>query len=327
MKPNRIAVLTSGGDVPGLNAALHAIVLTAAKKDIEVIGIHDGYEGLIDSRFTKLEFNEVRNIMDEGGTILHTSRSERFKKKKYRKVAHQNLIRSEIDGLIVVGGNGSLKGASIFTTETGFPVMGIPKTIDNDVYGTDYAVGFDTAINTIVGAVDRIKDTADSTSRLFVVEVMGRKAGFLALHAGLATSADSIIIPEVKPDLNKLKQAIGHNLRIGNKAMIILVTENTIKGGSGKLKEMIDREFPGCDCRLTVLGHIQRGGSPTAFDRLLATQLAYQATTAMAKGKTNVMVGLTNGKITFAALKAVASGTHQISKSELQTAEELSILI
>lgn len=324
---NRIGVITSGGDVPGLNAALHAIVLTANKRNMTVIGINNGYEGLIDGLFFELDFQMVCNIMDQGGTILHTSRSNRFVENSWRKKAFEQLKRNEIDGLIVIGGNGSLEGADVFAREFNFPVIGIPKTIDNDVFGTDYAIGFDTACNTIIDAVDKIKDTADSTSRMFIVEVMGRNAGFLALYSGIGVAANAIIIPEVKPDIEKLLSYAEHNWRIGNRSMIIIITENSIPEGGMGLKKIMNEKFPEFDCRLTVLGHVQRGGAPSAFDRTRASLLGYHATVEIAKGKKGVMVGLVNDKLKLIRLADVAGKTHQPPALFLEMANEFSILI
>ncbi len=327
MKINRIGVITSGGDVPGLNAALHAIVLTAMQRNVEVIGINDGYDGLIEGRFCTLDFQMVKNVMDEGGTILRTSRSKLFLQSKYRKKAFEHLKRADINGLLIIGGNGSLKGAEIFANQFEYPVMGIPKTIDNDIYGTDYALGFDTAVNTIVEAIDKIKDTADSTSRIFIVEVMGRKAGFLALHSGIAIAANAIIIPELKPDIKKLLAGIQHNWRIGNRAMIIVVTENSIPRGGMGLKKIIDSKFPKFESRVTILGHVQRGGSPSAFDRTLATLLAYHGTLALLKGNKGKMVGLVGGKIKFTSLTDAGHKAHVADAELMKIANEFSVLI
>ncbi len=323
----RIGVITSGGDVPGLNAALHAIVLTANKRNTTVIGIHDGYEGMIEGHFAELEFQTVCNIMNQGGTILHTSRSERFEEKKWREKALENLKRNEVEGLIVIGGNGSLTGAEVFAREFNFPLIGIPKTIDNDVYGTDYAIGFDTACNTIVDAIDKIKTTADSTSRIFIVEVMGRKSGYLALHSGIAVAANAIIIPEIKPDLEKLFSLTEHNWRIGTRSMIIVITENSIIEGGAGLRKLMNSTFPHIDTRLSILGHIQRGGNPSAFDRTLASLLGYNATVALLEKRTGSMVSIANEKVRFIPLAEVAGKTHEINTTILNAANEFSVLI
>lgn len=322
----KIGVLTSGGDAPGLNAALHAIVVTANQRNVSVMGFNDGYDGLIDGQCIELDLQTVRNIMNEGGTILRTSRSKRFFQAKWRKKALAQLQRHEIDGLLIIGGNGSLEGAGKFEHEGGFPIIGIPKTIDNDIPCTDYSIGFDTAANTVVQAVDKIKDTADSTSRIFIVEVMGRKAGFLALHAGIAVAANGIIIPEIKPNIDGLLDSIEHNWRNGNHSMIILATENSVPGGTLRLKKIIDNRFPESDSRVSILGHIQRGGNPSAFDRTLASFLAYNATNALIKGRKGKVVGMINGKIKFQLLEKAAKH-HKINPLLLKMADEFTILI
>ncbi|HWB64241.1 MAG TPA: ATP-dependent 6-phosphofructokinase [Chitinophagales bacterium] len=325
-KIEKIGVVTSGGDVPGLNAVIHAIVVAAYKKDIKVIGINNGYDGMIDSIYTPLELGAVRSIMDEGGTMLRTSRCMRFTEKKWRRKAYENLTRHEIDGLIIIGGNGSLTGASVFASEFDMPVIGIPKTIDNDVYGTDFAIGFDTAINTIVTSIDKIRDTADSTSRVFIVEVMGRKAGFLGLHGGIAGGAEVIIIPEIPTETEKMLSYLEHLWHNGNHAMILVITENALPGGGFGLKKMLDDRFPYFDSRLTILGHIQRGGNPTAFDRTLASLLGYNGFKALLKGKSGVMVGQINGKVLFTDLPMVALKNHAIDPQVLEIATNLSFV-
>ena len=313
--------------MPGLNAALHAVVLIALKNNVTVIGIHDGYDGLIDGRFFEMDLPMVRNIVDRGGTILRTCRSNRFFEFEWRKRAFEQLKHHDIHGLIIIGGNGSLTGAGLFTREFEFPVIGIPKTIDNDVNGTDYAIGFDTASNTIVEAVDKIKDTADSTSRVFVVEVMGRHAGFLALRSGISVAASAIIIPEIKPDIHKLLSFVEHNWRIGNHSMIIIITEHSIPEGGMGLKKIFETHYPEFDTRLTILGHIQRGGSPSAFDRTLASTLAYHATMALLHGKKGQMAAFTDNKFKFIPLSEVANKTHRVDDELMKVASQLSILI
>jgi len=323
----KIGVLTSGGDVPGLNAALHAIVLTAMKRGVEIIGVDEGYEGLIDGKFNVLDFTRVQHIVDRGGTILRTSRSKRFMQTEGRKRAFEQLKKAEIEGLIIIGGNGSLQGAEIFAREFDYPVMAIPKTIDNDVFGTGFAIGFDTATNTIVEAVDRLRDTADSTSRLFIVEVMGRTSGYLALTCGIAVAADAIVIPEIKPDIERLLDLAEHKLNIGTRSMIILITENSIPEGGMGLKKIVDAKFPEFDSRVTILGHIQRGGSPSAFDRTLASLLANRATEEFIMGLRGVMAGYINGSVQFMPLSELAGKINPLNDNLVQLAGELSILV
>lgn len=326
MEIETIGVMTSGGDVPGLNAAIHAILHTAHKKNIQVIGINEGFDGLIDGKFSSLDLQVVRQAMDEGGTILRTSRSERFMKFKWRKKASEQLESKGIDACIVIGGNGSLKGAEIFAREFKIPLVCIPKTIDNDIYGTDYAIGFDTAINTIVEATDKIRDTADATSRIFIVEVMGRKSGFLALYSGIAAGADVIIIPETKTDVNKMLGYIEHNHKIGNRSMILVITENALPNGGLGLKKILDKKLPKYESRVTILGHIQRGGRPSAIDRMQASRLGHYAITALLKGKKSVMVGIVNDKIKYLSLAAICDRKHSINKQMIELATRLSFL-
>ena len=323
----KIGVLTSGGDVPGLNAALHAVVLTAIKHNVEVIGIDEGYDGLIDGKFETMNFERVRNIMDRGGTILRTSRSKRFTEASGRITAFSQLKRAEIDGLIVIGGNGSLQGIAVFAQQFNYPVMLIPKTIDNDIDGTDFAIGFDTATNTIIEAIDRIKDTAESTSRLFIVEVMGRASGHLALNSGIAVGAEAIVIPEIKPDFEKLLALAEHNLNVGKRSMIIVVTENAVRGGAMGLKQIMDENFPEFDTHVTILGHIQRGGSPSAFDRTLASLLGHCGTTDFLKGKHDTMVGIVKGEVIFTPLKMAVGKPNPLNQNLMKLAAELSILV
>lgn len=326
MELKTIGVMTSGGDVPGLNAAIHAILHTAGKKNIRVVGINEGFDGLIDGKFTSLDLQVVRQGMDEGGTILRTSRSERFTHFKWRKKAYEQLKSRDIDACIVIGGNGSLKGAEIFAREFEIPLVGIPKTIDNDIYGTDYAIGFDTAINTIVEATDKIRDTADATSRIFIVEVMGRKSGFLALYSGIASGADVIIIPEVKTNVSEMLNYIEHNHKIGHRSMILIITENALPDGGLGLKKILDRKLPEYESRVTILGHIQRGGRPSAIDRMLAGRLGHYAVAGLLKGKKNVMVSIVNDKIKYPSLPAICDKEHSINKEMIELANQLSFL-
>ncbi|MES2622187.1 MAG: ATP-dependent 6-phosphofructokinase [Bacteroidota bacterium] len=326
MEIKTIGVMTSGGDVPGLNAAIHAILHTANKKNIRIIGITEGFDGLIDGKFSSLDLHAVRQAMDEGGTILRTSRSERFKHFKWRKKANEQLKSKGIDACIVIGGNGSLKGAEVFGREFKVPLIGIPKTIDNDIYGTDYAIGFDTALNTIVEATDKIRDTADATSRIFIVEVMGRKSGFLALYSGIASGADVIIIPEVKTNVADMLSYIEHNHKIGNRSMILIITENALPDGGLGLKKILDKKLPEYESRVTILGHIQRGGRPSAIDRMLANRLGHYAITALLKGKKSVMVSILNDKIKYPSLAAICDKKHSINKEMIELANRLSFL-
>lgn len=305
-----IAILTSGGDVPGLNAAIRAIVRAASYYKIPIIGIERGYEGLIDGEFRKLNAGSVSHIINKGGTILQSSRSERFKEKSFREQAYQHLAENNISHLILIGGDGSMRGAQVLAKESGVHVIGIPKTIDNDISGTDYCIGFDTATNVAMEAIDRIKDSAMSHHRLFFVEVMGRSAGYIAMEAGIATGAEGIIIPETKRDLQLLFETIEHKRNWKNSSYIVVVAEGDEAGGAYSLEKIIKEKYPHIHTGVTILGHIQRGGSPTCFDRTLATRLGVAAVQAIhLKDMKNVMVGLEHHSISYTPLQVVQQRT------------------
>jgi 6-phosphofructokinase 1 len=300
-KLTRIAVLTSGGDSPGMNAAIRAVVRTGIASQLEVYGIMRGYEGLIGNEFKKLESHDVSNIIQTGGTILKTARCPEFREKEGRARAYENLKKNEIDGLIVIGGDGSFAGASVLFEEHSFPVIGIPGTIDNDLYGTDYTIGYDTALNNVVEAVDKIRDTASSHNRIFFVEVMGREAGFIALRSGIACGAEAILIPEVDGQIEKLKKFLASRARV-KKSSIIMVAEGEREGNIFDIAKMIDEEFEQMDVRVTILGHIQRGGSPSVYDRVTASRMGVAAVQALLNNKRNIMVGITNNEIVHVPL-------------------------
>lgn len=292
----RIGVLTSGGDAPGMNAAIRAVVRTAIYNGLEVYGIKHGYTGLIDGQFEKMNVLSVGNIIQRGGTILKTTRSEEFKTFTGRKIAAQRLEEFKIEGLVAIGGDGTFRGACELHKEWGIKIIGIPGTIDNDLYGTDYTIGFDTAVNTAVECIDKIKDTAQSLERIFFVEVMGRASGFIAFDAGIAGGAEEIIIPETKTDLKELWHKLKAGIDRGKLSNIILVAEGDEAGGALDIAKKF-REISGIDYRVTILGHIQRGGSPTAYDRLLASKLGVRAVDCFLQGKHNIMVGDVGRKI------------------------------
>ncbi|HPB19643.1 MAG TPA: 6-phosphofructokinase, partial [Bacteroidales bacterium] len=269
-----IGILTSGGDAPGMNAAIRAVVRTAIYNGRNIYGVYEGYHGLIDDNMFEMHASDVSNIIQRGGTILRSARSKRFFEKEYRQIAHENLLRRDIGSLVLIGGDGTFKGACEFKNE--FPdiqVIGIPGTIDNDLYGTDYTIGFDTACNTVVEAVDKIRDTASSHSRIFFVEVMGRDAGYIALYTGIANGAEEILIPETKTNINDLVDNIQNRWRSNKKSSIIIVAEGEELGGAVKVSEMVKEKLPDYEIRYTVLGHIQRGGNPTLRDRLNASRM------------------------------------------------------
>jgi 6-phosphofructokinase 1 len=297
----RIAVLTSGGDAPGMNAAIRSVTRCAIHHSIEVYGVMRGYEGLISGDMKRLETKDVSGIIQRGGTMLQTARCLAFKTPEGRAQAYENLIKFEIDGLVVIGGDGSFTGAGLLSKEFNFPVIGIPGTIDNDLYGTDYTIGYDTALNTVVEAVDKIRDTAFSHSRIFFVEVMGREAGFLALMGGIASGAEAVMIPEVTGQHDRLMNYLATRGR-ARKSSIILVAEGDDEGGAFEIAKKVQGIFPQFDVRVTILGHIQRGGSPSAHDRVTASRLGVAAVDALLDDQTSIMVGIANNEITHVPL-------------------------
>ncbi len=301
-KINRIAVFTSGGDAPGMNAAIRAVVRTAAFHDLHVYGVGRGYEGMIDGDFSRLESRDVANIIQRGGTILKTARSQRFMTPEGRKAAYDSLLAFEIDACIAIGGNGTFTGAHIFSQEYGIPFIGIPGTIDNDLYGTELTIGFDTAVNTAIEAVDKIRDTADSHNRLFFVEVMGRNSGFIALSTAIGGGAGSLLIPEVDASLEDLIETIRLSAKRKKLFSVVIVAEGNKIGSATTIAQKVKEQFD-YDIRVAIIGHLQRGGSPSAIDRLLASRLGYKAVTCLLEGQKNMMVGLQDNKICFTSLE------------------------
>ena len=297
----RIAILTSGGDAPGMNACVRASVRTAIYDGIEVFGIYSGFEGLINGDIIPLNRRSVSNMIQKGGTFLKTSRSEAFRHKSGRKRAAENLIEWEIDGLIIIGGDGSFRGTHDLYEESGIQVVGIPATIDNDIYGTDLTIGYDTAVNTALDSIDKIRDTAASHDRLFVVEVMGRNAGFIALEVGICGGAEEILVPETKVTLEDLGNLIKAWAIAGKTSSLIVVAEGDELGNAHEIADKLYQKYHTI-CHVCVLGHTQRGGSPTATDRLLASRLGYHAVKALEDGKTDIMVGWVNNSATFIPL-------------------------
>lgn len=298
MKAKKVGVLTSGGDSPGMNAAIRAVVRACVFHEIECVGIYRGFEGLIEGDFEDLNARSVKNMINRGGTFLKSARSDEFRKESGRKIAFDNLKNSQIDALIVIGGDGTFRGAAEFSTEFNFPVIGIPGTIDNDINGTDFTIGYDTALNTVVEAIDKIRDTAHSHNRLFLVEVMGRDAGDLALNAGVGAGAEEILIPEENIGKGKLIHSLRRSKEAGKTSSIIVVSEGDQIGKNiFKLADYIEENLKGYEVRVTVLGHIQRGGSPSCFDRVLASRLGVYAIDALINGESNVMIGIKNHKV------------------------------
>ncbi|MCD6111872.1 MAG: 6-phosphofructokinase [Bacteroidales bacterium] len=321
----KIGVLTSGGDAPGMNAAIRAVVRTAIYHGLEVVGIMEGYSGLINNDFIEMHSHSVSNIIQRGGTILRTARCEEFKTKEGMKKAYQNLINANINALIVIGGDGTFRGAHTLYKRYNFPVIGLPGTIDNDLFGTDYTIGYDTALNTVIQAVDKIRDTADSHNRLFFVEVMGRDAGFIALNSGIACGAEAILIPETKTHVHDLINILDYEWRENKKSLIIIVAEGDDAGGAYSIAKKVKQEYSKYDTRVTVLGHIQRGGSPSCTDRVLASTLGFEAVKAAISGKTDIMIGEINKKIVFTPFENASKYNLKINKNMLDMARVLSL--
>ena len=297
-KIKNIGVLTSGGDAPGMNAAIRAVVRASIYYDLQVTGILRGYEGLINGDFIEMDRKSVANIIQRGGTILKTARSDDFRTKEGRQRAYEQLKKHEIDALIVIGGDGTFTGADLFTKEFDFPVVGLPGTIDNDLEGTDFTIGYDTAINTVINAVDKIRDTAESHDRLFIVEVMGRDSGLIALRSGIGVGAEAIMIPEANMGVEGLVTRL-ENGRKDKASKIIIVAEGDEVGGAFNVGEVLKQKFPAYDIRVSVLGHIQRGGKPSCMDRVLASRLGVAAVEGLLNGHSGEMVGLKNKEFVF----------------------------
>jgi len=303
-KVNKIAVLTSGGDAPGMNAAIRAVVRTCSYHNVEVLGIYRGFQGMIEDDFVELNARSVRNIINKGGTFLKSARSEGFRTKEGRENAYKNLTNNGVEALVVIGGDGTFTGALSFSQEFGFPVMGIPGTIDNDIYGTTHTIGYDTALNTVVDAIDKIRDTASSHNRMFFVEVMGRDSGFIALNSGIGGGAERIIIPEKNIPAEVLLEDIDRGKRRGKTSNIIVVAEgNTVGKAVFDLKEYVEQKRPEYDIRVSVLGHMQRGGTPTCYDRVLATRMGVKAVESLLEGKSQYMVGINNDRMELIPLE------------------------
>ncbi|HMR43857.1 MAG TPA: 6-phosphofructokinase [Saprospiraceae bacterium] len=321
----RLAVLTSGGDAPGMNAAIRAVVRTASYHNLHVYGAYSGYEGLIQGKLERLERRDVGNIIHRGGTILKTARSEEFKTQEGRKLAFESLQAFDIDALVAIGGNGTFTGAEIFSKEFNIPIVGIPGTIDNDLFGTDYTIGFDTAVNTATEAVDKIRDTADSHNRVFFVEVMGRNSGFIALNTGIGSGSSGILIPENSYNLDGLIEVLKKNLKREKLFSLIIVAEGNPWGGATEISNRVGQVMPEMDIRVAIIGHLQRGGAPTAFDRVLASRLGFEAVEGLLRGEKNVMIGIVNNQVKFSPFKKAISLDKGVDKTLLRMAEILSL--
>jgi len=321
----RIGVLTSGGDSPGMNAAIRSVVRTSAFHGLECTAVYRGYQGLIDGDFKEFNARSVNNIIHKGGTILKSARCEDFRTSEGRKKAFENIQKADIDALVVIGGNGSLTGAQKLNEEFGFPVMGIPGTIDNDILGTDYTIGFDTAINTVVEAIDKIRDTASSHNRLFFVEVMGRDVGLVALNSGVGAGAEEILIPEQNLGLDRMLESLKHSKESGKSSSIVVVAEGDKTGKNVfELKEYVEKHLPIYDVRVSVLGHMQRGGSPTCFDRVLASRMGVKAVESLMEGKTNYMIGIENNKMVLTPIDYAISGLTPIDQELVRVSDIMS---
>ena len=317
----RIAVLTSGGDSPGMNSAIRAVVRRAIYRNLEVIGIKHGYQGLLDNEFCPMDVSSVGDIIQRGGTILHTARCLNFKQKPFQQLALNNMLANHIDGLIVIGGDGSFHGA-LALSDLGMPTIGIPGTIDNDIAGTDTTLGFDTAINTVIEAVDKIRDTATSNERTFVIEVMGRQSGYIALYSGLAAGAESILVPEYTPNFDEIVNRLEQGIKRGKQHSIIIVAEGVATGAA--VAKILESKT-GLEIRVAVLGYIQRGGNPTATDRLLGSRMGAASVELLLDGKSGYMVGEKCGNIIALPLKECLDKRHEISAKAFELARSLAI--
>jgi 6-phosphofructokinase 1 len=323
---NKIGVLTSGGDSPGMNAAIRSVVRTCAYHKIECAGIYRGYQGMIEGDFIPMGPRTVHNIINKGGTILKSARSKEFMTVEGRKKAHEQLVKAGIDSLVIIGGDGSFTGAEIFNKEFNFPVMGIPGTIDNDIFGTSHTLGYDTALNTVIECIDKIRDTASSHNRLFFVEVMGRDAGHIALNAGIGGGAEEILIPEEDLGLERLVDSLKKSKASGKSSSIVVIAEGDKIGKNVfELKDYVEANLPEYEIRVSVLGHMQRGGSPSCFDRVLASRLGVKAVESLMEGKSNFMVGMLNDKVTLTPLLQAIKGESVIDRELLRVSEIMSV--
>lgn len=322
----KIGVLTSGGDSPGMNAAIRSVVRTCAFHDIQCIGIYRGYQGMIEGDFIEMGPRSVHNIINKGGTLLKSARSKEFMTPEGRQKAHNELLKSGVDALVVIGGDGSFTGAEIFNKEFNFPIMGIPGTIDNDIFGTSHTLGYDTALNTVVECIDKIRDTASSHNRLFFVEVMGRDAGHIALNAGIGAGAEEILIPEADLGLDRLLESLKKSKASGKSSSIVVIAEGDKIGKNVfELKDYVEANLPEYEIRVSVLGHMQRGGAPSCFDRVLASRLGVKAVESLLEGKSNFMVGMLDDKVALTPLLQAIKGHTEIDRELLRVSEIMSI--
>ncbi|HVZ96661.1 MAG TPA: 6-phosphofructokinase [Chitinophagaceae bacterium] len=322
-KVTKIGVLTSGGDSPGMNAAIRAVVRTGNYYGLEVYGIIRGYSGMIEGDIMKMENRSVANIIQRGGTILKTARCKEFFTHEGRRKAYENLKKLGINGLVIIGGDGSFRGAQIFSNEFDIPCIGLPGTIDKDIAGTDFTIGFDTAVNTAVEAIDKVRDTADAHDRLFIIEVMGRDSGYIALHSGIATGAENILIPERKTDIEDVIKALTE--KRGRKKLVnLIVVAEGEEFGAAQLAKIVTERLPEQEVRVCILGHIQRGGAPTCFDRLIASRMGYSAVECLMEGKFNVFVGIVNNRMHYIPLDEAVKKKQRIGEEWMKIVKILS---
>ncbi len=324
-KIKRIAVFTSGGDSPGMNAAIRAVTRTAIYHDLHVYGVIGGYEGMINGNIQRLEKKDVANIMQRGGTILKTARSKEFMELEGRKKAYETLMAHDIDGCIAIGGNGTYTGALKFGQEFNVPIIGLPGTIDNDIFGTDYTIGFDTAVNTAIEAVDKIRDTADSHDRLFFIEVMGRHSGYIALHTGIGSGAGSVFLPESETNIDLFTQNLQRSARRQKLFNLVIVAEGNKSGDAVTLANRVREIAPEFDTKVTIIGHLQRGGSPSCFDRVLASRLGYHAVESLLSGKGGIALGVINDKIYQTSFEEAITKSKPLNTDLLKMVEILAL--
>lgn len=320
-----IGVLTSGGDAPGMNAALRAVTRSAIFNGLRVKAIYRGFRGLLTGEIAEFKTQNVSNIIQQGGTVIKTARCKEFQTPEGRRQAYERIKKEEIDAMVVIGGDGTLTGARIFASEFNFPIVGVPCTIDNDIYGTDSTVGYDTALNTILDAVDKIRDTASSHERLFFIEVMGRDAGFLALNGAIASGAEAAIIPETTTEVDQLAEFVKSGFRKSKNSSIVLVAESDVTGGAMHYADRVKNEYPDYDVRVVILGHVQRGGSPSAYDRILASRMGNAAVEALIDGQRNIMMGIDDDQIVAVPLSRAIKNDKPLDRELLKVLRTLSI--
>jgi 6-phosphofructokinase 1 len=321
----KVAIMTSGGDAPGMNACLRAAVRGAIYHGLEIYGIYRGYDGMIEGDIVKMNSHSVSNIIQKGGTILKSARSEEFKTKEGRKKAYHELKKLDIDGLITIGGDGTFTGAKIFFDEFGIPTVGAPGTIDNDLYGTDYTIGFDTAVNTALGAIDKIRDTADSHNRLFFIEVMGRDSGYIAIRSGIGGGAELVMVPETSTSIKEVISTLQAGWDRHKTSSIVVVAEGDEEGNAMEIAEKVKKEISQKDIKVSILGHIQRGGSPSAQDRILASRLGLGAIEGLLKGEKNSMAGIINDKLVFTPFEDSITKNKPLNQELIHMVKVLSV--